>query len=329
MTEAHHVTVKVLLAATGIFIATLVVLLGLFLVVPNPRQGFLDAHIDKQRLVATAPSPKIVLVGGSNVAMGVDSTLLESKFGYTVVNMGLGRGLGLRYQIAEVTPFLKPGDWVLVLPEYRNYFSGFLDGRPDVLGPVLESSWHAARYMTGPQLIMALDGALTAMSIRLNRLLLQSSESPSVMNRRGFDRHGDFIGHLNAKRPDDTNLDFPLFSDTDVLSQDSIVLLNTFVETQRGHGVSVVLDFPPIPVSNLRRSEKKIDDLYVRLKMDLKIPFLNSPRELTFPDELFYDNHYHLGAEGRRQRTEILVSALSKLMHPLPAEDVVRTGRGQ
>ena len=50
--------------------------------------------IDKVQRLENLHEPKIVLIGDSNLAFGIDSEKIEEAFGMPVVNMGLHGGLG-------------------------------------------------------------------------------------------------------------------------------------------------------------------------------------------------------------------------------------------
>src|SRR5678816_2773153 len=70
--------------------------------------SYLAAVLEKDRLIRNTPSPKIILVGGSNLAFGIDSKAIEDSLGLHVVNMGLYAKLGLKYMLAQVRPYIKP-----------------------------------------------------------------------------------------------------------------------------------------------------------------------------------------------------------------------------
>ena len=68
----------------------------------------------------TTQGPKIVLVGGSNVAFGVDSALMEdllSQAGesYTVCNFGLYAAVGTSAMLSLSEKYLNAGDRVVLL----------------------------------------------------------------------------------------------------------------------------------------------------------------------------------------------------------------------
>ena len=71
-------------------------ILGLWIVAPPEPTSLLTAHVDKMERLRATPSPRVVVVGGSNVAYGIDSSRLEASLGRPVVNLGTSGGLGLR-----------------------------------------------------------------------------------------------------------------------------------------------------------------------------------------------------------------------------------------
>src|SRR6476661_8416978 len=89
---------------------------------------YIAAVLEKDRLIRNTPSPKIILVGGSNLAFGVDSKLLQDSLRLPVVNMGLYAKLGLRYMLAQVKPYIRAGDIVVVVPEYDQFYGQFSEG---------------------------------------------------------------------------------------------------------------------------------------------------------------------------------------------------------
>src|SRR2546423_1051105 len=100
---------------------TLLVLVScaLLYLAPDGRVPWMSAAIDKENLIRNTPQPRVIFVGGSNLAFGLNSLLIQRRLGRSVVNMGLSAGLGMRFMLAEVRPHLRPGDLVVVVPEYE------------------------------------------------------------------------------------------------------------------------------------------------------------------------------------------------------------------
>ena len=80
-----------------VVLTLLIVVSGIFIGQYDTHSGddnYLAAVLEKDRLIRNTASPKIILVGGSNLAFGIDSRAIEDSLGIHVVNMGCTRGLG-------------------------------------------------------------------------------------------------------------------------------------------------------------------------------------------------------------------------------------------
>jgi len=115
-----------------------------------PReQNFLAATIDKQLLLRTQPSPRLVFIGGSSMAFGVDSAKIAAACGRHPVNMGLHAMIGLPYMLAETEPNLEAGDWVIVAPEYQQFARS--PGTSEYVFNLIEIDPRLARYLSRSQ----------------------------------------------------------------------------------------------------------------------------------------------------------------------------------
>ena len=66
--------------------------------------NYLASSIDKHYRLDSLGSPRLILVGGSNLAFGVDSKYMEQRLGMPVVNMATHAGLGMDFILSEVEP---------------------------------------------------------------------------------------------------------------------------------------------------------------------------------------------------------------------------------
>src|SRR5690606_31597265 len=77
-----------LLRAGSLALAVAMALLAVLVLVPDGNDYAKAAGLKRQRL-ASLPGPKVVMIGGSNLAFGVDSPLVEQITGCPVANMGM------------------------------------------------------------------------------------------------------------------------------------------------------------------------------------------------------------------------------------------------
>jgi len=109
---------KLLLKAASVlllaFLTYALMVYAVFFRMPYMDSGdYISAILDKDRLLRDTPSPKIVFVGASNLAFGLDSERVQSAMRLPVVNLGLHGGVGLKYMLDSTRPYVKKGDIVV------------------------------------------------------------------------------------------------------------------------------------------------------------------------------------------------------------------------
>lgn len=67
------------------------------------QDGYLQAYNKKCQLLEDTPSPRIIFVGGSNLAFGLDSQRIKDSLNINVINYGLHAGIGLKYMIDDIS----------------------------------------------------------------------------------------------------------------------------------------------------------------------------------------------------------------------------------
>lgn len=81
------------------------------------------ALLDKDERLREADGPRMIFVGGSGCAKGVDSVLVERRYGYAPVNTGLTINLRSRFVLRHAAAHVRPGDVVVVLFESAMLYS--------------------------------------------------------------------------------------------------------------------------------------------------------------------------------------------------------------
>ena len=135
------------------------VLMGVYrLDVADSRNSYMAVIRDKIHRLRSLPSPKLVLVGGSNVAFGMDTPRLERELRLAAVNMGLHAGLGVGLPLRMVEPHLGRGDVVVVSFEYES-LSGLTVRQGSQALHLIEHYRPAIRYLPPVKAKAVLDEA--------------------------------------------------------------------------------------------------------------------------------------------------------------------------
>lgn len=289
----------------------LVLMVAAYVWLPISDDLYIAAINDKHDILSSSDSPRLVLVGGSNLAFGVDSERMEGELGYDVINMGIHADLGLRYMLAHVGPYLDRGDVVVLAPEFE------LLATPETR-PGLEAA--VAVFPRGVSYLSLQDrgivkGVLRALQRRFWTAIGMERDRNEIYGRGFFNEHGDLTSHLSDDRRFNPALEreemVPELT-YDRTHPEVTELLNEFHRSSRARGIRVVLTFPPYPRS-LSGSEERIAEWTRQLRSELEVPVISEPRAYQYADSLFFDLVYHLTRKGRELRTDRLIRDLVAL----------------
>lgn len=304
-------TKRLLCAMLGFLLAIPAVLLAWGFALPAQYgDTFLGELAAKRALLAadTGQKPRLVLVGGSAVAFGVDSALLEQQLPqYDAVNFGLYAALGTRVMLDLSVDLLRAGDVVLVMPEQQR------QALSDYLGA--EALWQAAD--TDHSLLAALHARdLAPMLGRFPRFagskfrcwLQGAPTGTGIYRKASFDAAGDLCGALYPANilPGGYDPTTPILFDDDLPEQAFCAALNAYTDTLAARGVAVYYHFPPMNAAAVDAAADP--DAYAdALRSRLRAELCGSPWDCILESGWFYDTNFHLNAAGKTVFTRQLI----------------------
>lgn len=293
---------------------------------------YASASAKKHERLASLQAPKIVVIGGSNLAFGLDSEMIEQATGRKVVNMGMDAFLGLDFMMAEVEPFIEASDLVVVVLEYDSYYWD-TRGVSENQFAVVKANPAAWGYLTDeqrwgvlsvfPRVAQAKVARLLVDSARSLRRVVKGAEfrsagqlSEDIGSVKGFNAHGDLTAHLDTEWPDERfdGLDLRLGP----LNKGTLERLKNFRQRMRERGVEVMLSYPPTTESYYARFRGEIEGIHELATSFAELPTPNAPSEFVYPETWFFDTVYHLMRHGRSVRTARLVQGISKVLSGQP-----------
>ncbi|HEY8166197.1 MAG TPA: hypothetical protein VIF83_11645 [Gemmatimonadaceae bacterium] len=286
--------------------------------------NYLAAVLEKDRLIRRTPSPKVILVGGSNLAFGVDSKQLQDSLGLHVINMGLYAKLGLRYMLAQVKPYVQKGDVVIVSPEYDQFYGNYADGDQTLNTALLYTpsdrlrdfikSYSVIDVVLRPRVENArrsfLMAAADAFGVK-NRYF--PPDTNPVYNRRSFNEYGDMVAHLTreGKNPDSIYVG-PIGTKKE-LNLHTVDLLEDIARHSRARGAHAYFMYPSYIDRAYSLNSAAIDSLARVITRRVRMTIVGSPRDFVYPSSWFFDTRYHLTAAGRQHRTREMIRLLSDI----------------
>lgn len=268
-----------------------------------------------QKLVH-AEGKKIVILGTSSVAFGVDSALiqeeLENSGGYTVCNFGLYGALGTKLMLDLSENQIKEGDIVVFAPELSAqtlslYFSArevwrAADGNYFLLGG-LNGENYAEMAGNFP--------AFTAE--KLEYLKKGGVKAEGVYRRASFDENCDMKcaerkGNVLSGGYDPDN---PIVLSGELFSESFLRYLGDYAAAIRQKGAQLYYSFAPMNrLAVADASEETVDAFYEFLSDHLPCKVISDPNNYIMDEEWFYDTNYHLNEAGMTVRSVQLLEDL-------------------
>lgn len=308
--------------AVGLFVGLLYTQLGLH---TNSSSWASDLIEKKEALAAAIPGPRLLIFGGSGTTFGVSAQRIQELTGVPSVNMGTHGALKMDHILYLARKSARPGDTVLLVPEYELYVS--------------TTDWESH-----DDYILAHDTAFFHQMSLFDRIYM-ATRIPFKRIEKGFairrkpetpprphppytdgasfiNEYGDETGNPASERlPHAANMEIRsnvlvkgLFSESGF----GFDHIREFARWAKTHQVKVLATFPNImhrpeyDGPNADAAIKTITDFYA----SVGIPVVGSARKAMMPPEEYFDTYYHLTREAAAQRTERLVPALKPYLSP-------------
>jgi len=290
---------------------------------PVPDHYLLAAR-QKHSLLLHQPSPRLILVGGSNLAFGVDSGLLARRVPYHPVNLGLHASLPLKFMIGELDGHLIRGDVVVLSPEYKVLGAN----TPSGAGPIMlelseycperfkDFSW--AHYCAMSDEFFPY---LRRIVLLANPLLPERYRRPHIPYAAScFNELGDVTAHWYMPSTPPADIErlhlTPRSYDAQAL-ESAIRQMNRLGRNGRRQGVVVLFAYPSLAEKQFHEGESTLRAMQAVIERKLEIPIINEPTSYCFPSDHYYDFYYHLNRTGVSRRTKQLAADLEVVLSKL------------
>lgn len=301
---------------------------------PDKTNHYLGSIQDKMLRLEQCDGSRLVVIGGSNVAFGMNSQLLQQSVGMDTVNLGLHASLGLCFSLECYLQNARAGDLVIVCPEYHSLLSQlYQEGDPMLVHQLFEHWPEARRYFPGSgdeswKTFLDRDGLWLAHQWvgRAVRTLRHRDTSDKVYTRSSFNEFGDMVAHHGRSVETMSPMDPIPALDPEIVAE-SIEQLNRFHAACKLQGVDVFFSYPPLLDSLYAGSAGVIEQLHAALRAHIEIPILNEPHEFAYGRDHFFDTGYHLNEKGCEARTRFLAAAIEQLHVARQSTGVERVSR--
>lgn len=307
---------KVCLFILGILLA--ISPFGIFLLVANSQphiysKTYYAALVDKvYNLQSHKNDKKIILVGGSNVAFGFNSELLENEFpDFTVVNFGLYAMLGTKIMMDLAIEYVNEGDIVILSPEINSQ-STSLFFNADATLKALEDDMSIIWKLPKDNLDSVIGTYFNFVADRSKQSGI--IEPTGVYQRNNFNSYGDIF----YDEVDENNIPYrsrnrmALHYDPTMLidfsykiDQSFFDYVNTYNSLISKKNAKLYYAFSPVNEKAVVNNESATE-YYWSLRNHLSCDVIGNPYEYIMDAHYFYDSNFHLNENGAIYRSYLL-----------------------
>lgn len=289
-------------------VAALCLLAGyIYHVLPQYENGYNASLIDKVERLESIDGPKIVLLGHSSLAFGIDSERIEEAFGMPVVNMGLHGGNGNAFHEEMAKYNVEQGDiYIICHSDYDD---------DNVIQDAM-TAWSSIENHLNLWKILRVNDIGTmakAFPIYLKHCLGYHSagtgnqDPGGLYARSAFNEYGDVaLLREGNQYTFEGEVVPPGIGDAAV---DRINELNGYL-TKRG--ATLLVAGYPIGNGNVTAEAAEFEAFQEQLADRLDCPVISNYADYMFDYRYFYDTNLHLNTEGVALRTGQLISDIKR-----------------
>lgn len=307
---------KIIVFCVMLLLFPALVFAGVFLLPVQYDRTFLGELKYKCERLQSVDTKKIVFVGGSSVAFGIDSALIAQEFpDYEVVNFGMYAALGTKTMLDLSRNYIGPEDIAVIIPEQQEQtLSMYFDG---------ESMWQALDGAFGMlkeiprENIGNLLGTLPYFSAQKWRCCLTKNplSGSGVYSRASFNEYGDLDREDAAfnKMPDGYDANMPIEFKKDMLEEEFADYLNQYAKDLQEAGAIVWYHFCPMNALAVEETAD-VESYYHCLLQTLNFEISGNPRDCIMDAGWFYDTNFHLNCAGKTVYTKQLIKDMKAML---------------
>ena len=275
------------------------------------KPGFEDTYESvvqrKYEKLKNIEGPKIVIIGGSNAAFGINTPLLEQATGYPVANMGMHAGFGKLFMTEVAKDHIGEGDIVILAYEYRVNSDDFEElGDVDLIMTGIDNKLEMYRTIPLKSFPLILGNVLPYLQNKLHKDYAETG----IYSSASFDEQGNLILKrekviMNYDNPEGSVQGWRMSNPED--KQEYLKEFREFVEAR---GASVYFSAPVLLDKAYAGTSEQLQTYTAELVAATGIPAISNPKDYLFPLEDMFDTEYHCNDNGERKRTELLINDL-------------------
>lgn len=255
-------------------------------------------------------SSRIIFIGGSNVRYGINSEIIKDSLKINPINTAVSAGLGLKFIIDDIRPYLKPHDIVILSPEYEHFYGEYIWGNDKIAQEInicpedfTTLNFNQLKILAGSLPHFNIKKLVESLKLSVgfkDKFFVSSYESMTGMNQ-----FGDTYSHWKMKSI--PYLSKRIIGNYNTRAIEMLTDLNDFIVKKLKGKLYIAL--PPYAKSEYGLNKNKVDFVSEKFT-ETNIAQLGNLKTSILDDSLFFNSPYHLTQTGGNLRTMGIIKEL-------------------
>lgn len=254
-------------------------------------------------LLRSVASPRLILLGGSNLSLAINSQLLKDSLRLNPINTGISWNIGFVYMFQNTLRYVQPGDIIVASLEYNQFSNGAMYGGHALVRTIFDVApgefydLELRQYLN----MLAPLPAYAFSKFKPGEYFFKR-DALEIYDRNSFNQYGDNSRHWNLPRR--TMLSEPLLPE----SYDRVAFdrLKEFESVIIEKGARLLITFPALRQSTFEDDRRAIKEIETQIRArDLVV--MGRPERYIMPDSLVFDSPYHFMKQGVELRTQLMI----------------------
>ena len=305
-------TFRAILAVCLALLLSVMIVAAAVLILPSQYDRlYLGELADKYaRLRSYDDENKIVIIGGSSVAFGINSQMIEDNLGIPAVNFGLYGPLGVTTMMDLTRGHINEGDIVVLAPETDpQAMSMFFNG--EAMWSCCDSDYTMLFKVRLHDWGEMLGSFWTYAQKKYQFYLNGKPQTDGVYDHDSFNEYGD-ISFVRERSIMEDQYDMDVLVDLtpDIVEQDYIDYVNDYIAYCERRGAVVYFSWPPMNALAVQQDTEGVLEYATFIRENIHCQMISDITDYIMAPEYFYDTNYHVTDAGVVAHTANLIQDL-------------------
>lgn len=309
-------TLKIIIACLLLVAMGISLIFTAVLMMPDQfDELYLGELADKYaRLRSLSDENKIIVVGGSSVAFGINSQVMEKYLGMPVVNFGLYGPLGTTVMMDLTRGHIQEGDIIVLAPETDEQTmtmtfngEGIWEACDSDFTMLLKIRFHNWGDMLGSFWVYA--------QKKLQFFRLGKAQPDGVYDHDSFNEYGDVIYERQGTiMPDGYDSTVLIDLDESITNNEYIDYVNDYIDYCQSQGATVYFSWPPMNELAVQQDLDGILEYATFIRENIHCQVISDITDYILDAGYFYDTNYHVNDVGVYVHTANLIQDLENVI---------------